>query len=86
MERTKQIDILILLGIAKLLSEQSTFLIGEFKRETKQQFNLTIKQVDQLIKSIESGLNDHNRETLQILTDALNDGVADLRKNLNNAA
>lgn len=78
----KSINILLLVGIAKLLSEQSTFLIGEFSHETKQQFNLTIKSVDLMLKKIESGLCEFDKETLLILTESLNDGIEDLRKQL----
>jgi hypothetical protein len=78
----KSINILILVGIAKLLSEQSTFLIGEFRHERKQQFNNAIKAVDLMLKTIESGLDDFDKETLLILTESLNDGIEDLRKQL----
>ena len=80
----KSINILLLVGIAKLLSEQSTFLIGEFSHETKQQFNQAIKAVDLMLKTIEAGLDEFDKETLLILTESLNDGIEDLRKQLKN--
>lgn len=82
MTRETQYTVLILIAIGKLFSEQSTFLINELKQEKKQRFNLAVKSVDLFIKEIESGLCDHNAETLQILTDSLNDGISDLRKQL----
>lgn len=82
MDVEKEMNILILLGIAKLFSEQSTFLIGELRHENKQRFNTAVTAVDSFMKVVEGGLNEHNRGTLQILVDALNDGVGDLRKTL----
>lgn len=85
MNRERQIDLLILLGIAELFSEQSTFLINELRHEKKQQFNLAVKQVDLFMKTVKNGLDEHNKETLNILVESLNDGVHQLRKTLNEA-
>lgn len=80
----KEIDILILIGIAKLFSEQSTRLIGELNQEKKQWFNNSVKAVDNFMRLIENDLNDHNKQTLLILTESLNDGIQDLRNILLN--
>lgn len=80
----KEIDILILIGIAKLFSEQSTFLINELNREKKQWFNNSVNAIDNFIRLIENDLNDHNKKTLLILTESLNDGIQDLRNVLIN--
>lgn len=80
----KEIDILILIGIAKLFSEQSTFLINELSREKKQWFNNSVNAIDNFIRLIENDLNDHNKKTLLILTESLNDGIQDLRNVLIN--
>jgi hypothetical protein len=80
----KEIDVLLLIGIAKLFSEQSTFLIGELSHEKKQWFNNSVKAVDNFMRLIENDLNDHNKKTLLILTESLNEGIQDLRKILLN--
>ena len=77
-----QANVLINLAILKLFSDQSCFIIGELPREKKHWFNTTVRAADNFIKEVESGLSDHNKETLQILTDALNVGIADLKKDL----
>jgi hypothetical protein len=82
MTRENQYNVLILIAIGKLFSDQSTFLINELRHEKKQKFNLAVKSIDMFIKEIETGLGDFNKETLQILTDSLNDGISDLRKQL----
>lgn len=78
----KEINILILIGISKLLSEQSTFLIKEFSREKKQWFNTSINAIDNFVNLIENDLNEYNKKTLLILTESLNDGIQNLRKEL----
>lgn len=79
---SKQIDRVILVSVAKLFSDQSTFLIGDFNREKKQSFNRAVKAVDDLVRHIESDICDYNKETLLLLTESLNDGIQDLRKQL----
>lgn len=79
---SKQIDRVVLIGIAKLFSDQSTYLIGEFNREKKQSFNRAVKAVDDLVREIENDLCDYNKQTLLLLTESLNDGVTELRNNL----
>lgn len=78
-------EILIFISMAKMLSDQSTMLIGEFKLEKKYRFNLAMNALDALIKSIETDINEYNKETLQILADSMNDGIANLRKELKEA-
>ena len=77
-----QANVLINLAILKLFSDQSCYIIGELLREKKHWFNTTVRAADNFIKEVESGLSDHNKETLQILTDSLNNGIADLKKDL----
>lgn len=78
----KQINILVLVAIAKLFNEQSTFLIGELEKDKKHWFNLSVNAADNFVKSIEKSLNDFDRETLEILTDSMHDGVSNLKKEL----
>lgn len=80
-----QVDHMILMGVAKLFSDQSTYLIGTFNREKKQSFNRAVKAVDDLVREIEKDLCDYNKETLLVLTESLNDGITDLRKQLTEA-
>lgn len=77
-----QANVLINLAILKLFSDQSCYIIGELPREKKHWFNTTVRAADNFIKEVESGLSDHNKETLQILTDSLNNGIADLKNDL----
>lgn len=82
MSKEHQANVLINLAVLKLFSDQSTFIIGELPREKKHWFNTTVRAADNFIKEVESGLSDHNKETLQILTDSLNNGIADLKNDL----
>ena len=77
-----QANVLINLAVLKLFSDQSAYLIGELNKEKKHWFNTTVRAADSFIKEVESGLSDHNKETLQILTDSLNNGIADLKNDL----
>lgn len=77
-----QTEKLLLLGVAKLYSEQSTFLLGELKQQVKMRFNIANNSIDAFINEIEKGLNEYDRETLALLTEALNDGMTNLRKQL----
>ena len=77
-----QMEKLLLLGIAKLYSAQSTFLIGELKQQIKMRFNIANNSVDAFISEVEKGLNEYDFETLDLLTETLNDGMATLRKEL----
>lgn len=82
--KTKQLQLekLLLLGIAKLYSAQSTFLLGELKQQVKMRFNIANNSVDAFINEVEKGLNEYDFETLELLSDTLNDGMATLRKEL----
>ena len=77
-----QLEKLLLLGIAKLYSEQSTYLIGELKQQVKMRFSIANNGIDAFISEVEKGLNEYDFETLSLLTDTLNDGMATLRNEL----
>lgn len=77
-----QANVLINLAILKLFSDTSTYLIGELHKEKKHWFNTTVRASDNFIKEVESGLSEHNKETLQLLTDSLTNGIFDLKKDL----
>lgn len=84
-EQDKKLEITIFLCIAKMFSEHSTILTGELRHQKKQKFNLAVASVDTFLKEFEGSLNDYNKETLQILTDSMHDGIANLRKQIKEA-
>ena len=45
-----QIESLILVAIAKLFNEQSTYLIGELKNQTKMNFNIAVSAANNFVK------------------------------------
>lgn len=73
----------ILIGIAKLFSDQSAYIIGELKQQEKMRFNIAVNAVDSFINEIEGKLSDNAKTTLEIITDSLNDGLTNFRKELN---
>ena len=77
-----QLEKLLLLGIAKLYSAQSTFLLGELKQHVKMRFNIANNSIDAFISEVEKGLNEYDFQTLELLSDTLNDGMSTLRKEL----
>lgn len=54
----------ILVALAKLFSEQSTYIIGELKQQTKMRFNIAVSSVDSFINQIESNLSEDDKKTL----------------------
>lgn len=77
-----QMEKLLLLGIAKLYSEQSTYLLGELKQQEKMRFHIANNAIDSFINEIDRNLDAFDFETLELLTEALNNGMANLRKEL----
>jgi hypothetical protein len=84
-EQERNMEITIFIGMCKMVSDNSTMLIGEFKQEKKHRFNTMVSSVDNFIKCIENDLSDYNKETLLILAESLNDGIVSLRKELQEA-
>lgn len=85
-EEQKKIDLLLLLGAAKLFSEKSTSLINELT-DTKQKhhYDQAVKYIDKFIKVTEKGIGKQSPlhlETLEILIVAMNNGMTNLRKEL----
>lgn len=74
----------ILVALAKLLSEQSTYVIGELRPRPKMKFNDMIIAVDAFIKELEGSLCEENIEALSEITDALHEGMSKLRTDLIN--
>lgn len=77
-----ELNKIILVAVGKLYSEQSTYLLGELKHKPKQRFNQSLISIDAFVKEIESSLSPENFETLELITDAMHDGIANLKKDL----
>jgi hypothetical protein len=78
-----QADILISVALLKCFSDSySTYLIKELEREMAHWFNTSVKASNNFIKEVEKGLSQHNKDTLQILTDSITDGLVNLKKEL----
>lgn len=79
-QHERQRESLILVAIGKLYSEQSTYLINELKQQSKMEFNNSVKSVNTFVAGIEKRLNKEDNDLLQELTDAMHNGLTDLRK------
>jgi len=77
-----QANLLIALGTIKLFSEQSTFLIGELSKEKAHWFNISVKAADNFLKEVEKDLDDHNKETLEVMVVELNNGMIGFKNDL----
>lgn len=80
-----RMNMIMLLASAKLMSDQSTYLQGELHRDLKHEYNVMVNSTDRFIKTVERLLGENNH-TLQEITDALNNKMTDLRKEINNIA
>lgn len=80
--KQQQCDLLIQCGIAKLFNENSTYLLGELTGDSKHWFKTALNANNNLINTVEKRLNSENLETYTLLYEALNDGIAKLRKDL----
>ena len=85
MTKQDQINALITLSIAKLLSEQATYLIGILPPKKRESFEVMLKKSDKFIQAMEKGMDEYSRETLVIMTDSMHDGIANLRSELHGA-
>ncbi len=72
----------ILVELAKLLTEQSTYLLGELKQRPKMRYSNMVTATDAFVKEIEDSLSTDDKDHLQAITDALHDGMTDLRTDL----
>lgn len=82
MTKQEQVHAAITLSISKLLSEQSTYLINVLPKNKNIRFNETLKKLDKFIDVMEKDLSKFDKKTLEILTDSMHDGIANLRKEL----
>ena len=74
---------LIVVAVAKLFSDQSTYLLNEMKHRAKYDFNLAINAADRFTQGIEAALSIEDKERLQVITDAFNNGLTEMRAELN---
>lgn len=77
-----EINKLIIVAVGKLFSDQSTYMLNVMKHRAKFDFNVAINSVDRFTKEIENKLSPEDNEKLQTLTDALNDALAEMRKQI----
>lgn len=75
----RQLEIIMLISISKLLSDQSTHLLGELNHDLKHDFNVMVKSTDRFIARCEKLLSTENNLCLQEITDALNNKVTNIR-------
>ena len=77
-----QLDSLILVAIGKLYSEQSTYMIGEYKQKNKMNFNHSVNAIDTFVKGCEINLTDPEKEFLQEITDCMLNGLIEMKNEL----
>jgi hypothetical protein len=78
-----QANILINIALLKCFSESySTYLIKELTKEKAHWFNTSVNACNNFILEVEKDLSPHNKETLQILTDSITDGLVNLKKEI----
>ena len=73
---------LILVALAKCVTEQGTRLIGELKQRPKYTFNLAMKALDSFIKEMETSMSKDNFKTLEECTDCFHDGINEFRNEI----
>lgn len=73
---------ILLLALAKMWTEQSTYIQGELKQQVKFRFSVAQNGIDSFINEIESKMSDELKEDLQAITDCLHEGMTGLRKDL----
>lgn len=67
----KQRHILKLISIGQLFSDYSTHLIGELNMKPKQDFNIAVRSIDKMVKSITNNFNESQKEELELLSDVM---------------
>jgi len=77
-EKVKQVLVVVAMG--KMFTEQTTFLIGELKQKPKQDFNIMVLGIDKWIGTIEKNLNEEEMKLLQELTDSFHEIAMEIRK------
>ena len=78
----KALSVLIFVAIMKTTSEYSSVLINELKQKPKHDFNVFVKQLDGLIKTMESSLNSQELELLESLNSEFCNFIMEVRKSV----
>lgn len=83
-EREKNMDYMLLYGIAKLFSMQSTRFIGEIKHQKEAYFfDQAVKYMDKYIQSVERNIKSPEAKVADdLLIDDMNNWIRDLKKHL----
>ncbi len=83
-EREKNMDYMLLYGIAKLFSMQSTRFIGEIKNQKDEYlFNQSVKYIDKYIQSVEKNVKSPEAKMADdLLVDDMSNWVMGLKKHL----
>lgn len=77
-----QIESLILVALAKHFNSQGTYLIGELKQQTKQNFNIAMNATHNFVAGIEKNLKPEEVKFLEDLVGTMDDALADMRNEL----
>lgn len=77
-----QIESLILVALAKNFNSQGTYLIGELKQQTKQNFNIAMNATHNFVAGIEKNLQPEEVKFLEDLVGTMDDALSDMRKEL----
>ena len=70
---------LIALALFKSTVEHSTHLIGHFKKEAKQDFNIWMKQGFKILESVEKN-NPEFYAVIQEIADVIHNGISEAKK------
>jgi hypothetical protein len=83
-QREKDMDYMLLYGIAKLFSMQSTRFIGEIKHQKEAYFfDQAVKYIDKYIQAVERNIKSPEAKHVDdLLVDDMNNWIKDLKKHL----
>jgi hypothetical protein len=83
-QREKDMDYMLLYGIAKLFSMQSTRFIGEIKHQKEAYFfDQAVKYIDKYIQAVERNIKSPEaKHADDLLVDDMNNWIKDLKKHL----
>lgn len=75
----RSINTVILIAVAKMLSEQSTTLTGELKQKKKQIFNQMVMECDRFVLEVEKMLTEEEIQMIQNITDRFHTSLQEIR-------
>lgn len=84
-QKETKLNTLICVSLLKVFgNDYSTFLIGELKKDKKHWFNASVNASNNFIKEVESDLSEDSKNTLELLTEEITNGLVNLKKDLAN--